>query len=260
MVYRSRGGDHSVENLLMLCRQHHDYLHERGIPLCDDEHGKRFYQIPTSDNGFDRWYLFADVEYELSRREQEIHDAIQKATATIDFTRYGLSVLCAEIDAMGLYSIRGYDSGVDYVVGEVGVKEGSARAALTVGHFLRANPHLLEQVQQGLYFSALRDSVPSLKQLPGERVEPVVQEMIAAQADGVPVESIVESVKEAAGRSHMVNEYEVSAKINATGGVLTLQVKARTPEGAMRAFERISGVSGPLEDILVVTERKTREI
>ena len=123
--------------------------------------------------------------------------------------------------------------------------------------WLIANPHLRERIQDGLNFGTLRQAIGPLKALPGEKVEAVIDEAIAAQAQDVRREAIVEAIREAAGRDSTETEWQVTAKLKASDASLTLQVYARDPEGARRAFERAAGITGTLDGIVSI-ERYTR--
>jgi hypothetical protein len=266
--YRSSGGSDEGDNLAPVCPHHHAAIHRTEKPFLngpykDRRTGRRYYTEDVGDvENVEkiRWWLWRDVADDFTEKEQRIHGALMKAREQMDTTRYGAAVLVAEIDALALYSLRGYDSGIDYIVGELGESVSSARHALNVGEYLRVNPHLLTTVQEGgLHFTTLRESLGSLKRIAGDKQKAIVQNMIEAQAAGVPGEAITASVREAAGNPSR-NEWEVSAKIEATGKRVTLNVDAASEQAAWNRFERLAGLLGPLGDVLRIVDKKARKL
>ena len=260
--YRSHGGGHDTENLLPLCSFHHDLIHETGRVVCEDGKGRRYYQLWV-ENDLLRHYFWEDIAENMRERAEGLDGSFQANYRRESIARIDMARDLAEMERFSLFSLlNGEPEDADEYCRMVGINSPSTvRAFLAAGSFLLDNPDEYERIMEyneaceagkEFTYSMLRESVGTLRRI-GDPVMrgAKVTEMMADRMAGHSGTECVDAIRD---MSHGGTEYQVSAKLEATGGTVTLVVSARDIEAAKWGFRRKMGLTGPLGDAVKVSE------
>ena len=268
IVYRSRGGKHTTDNLIHLCRTHHDLVHEKGKPILTDRKERRYYQLHDGEE-IARFYIYADMIDDLQGRAMELDEKFQRDYQRETLARIDMAETLAEMERFAMFPlVNGQpDDAIEYAQSLGITSPSTVRAFLASGKFLLDNKEDADKIRayngeamagREFTWSMLKGMTGSLNRLDAHDRQVAIEDAMNLRAAGHSGSEAVQIIRGDVPQQN--NEWEVSGYVEMPRRRVTLRVSAPTTEGALKAFGRSVGASGPLGGALVISGENVREV
>ena len=276
LTLRARRGKHTTDNLAYICRPCHRKVHRQEKPFYDgpftDKKDRTFYTYPSPDARSGekyKLYLWHQIAEGLQGRAMELDEKFQRDYQRETLARIDMAETLAEMERFAMFPlVNGQpDDAIEYAQSLGITSPSTVRAFLASGKFLLDNKEDADKIRayngeamagREFTWSMLKGMTGSLNRLDAHDRQVAIEDAMNLRAAGHSGSEAVQIIRGDVPQRN--NEWEVTAYVEMPRRRVTLRVSAPTTEGALKAFGRSVGASGPLGGALVISGENVREV